>query len=555
MEQLLDLYGFVSVVLRAVELAARTTLLGGVAFWALLLPPLAPRLANAGGDADRLQSIGRRTVLAGAAATLVVKLAGGGLGLLALASTLETPAAGVFGADFVLALSVALFSVAALGLLAFPRGAPTPGRRAALLGAALAVVAASAAGSHAIARTEGRPMLLAATALHQAGAALWLGGLPALLAALRLRPETAALVGRRYSGYAAAGVGLILLGIGGFWLGYIGEVEAVYGTAYGAMAGTKAALLGVMLLLGLGNFLLLHRLGAGAAALARVRRFVEAEAAIGLAALALAASLTSVPPAADLPEDRVAWSDIAERFTPAAPRFSSPSHADLAIPALQARLDAEWGAREQAQASRPQAFTPGEGLLPPRNAGDIAWSEYNHHWSGLLVLLVGFAALLDSTGRVPLARHWPLLFLLLALFIGVRSDPEAWPLGEIGLLDSLRDPEVVQHKLAALLVAGFAVAEWAVRLGRLRGRLRFVFPGAMLAGGLLLMSHTHAIGNVREALLVELSHLPLAVLAVVGGSARWTELRGPPELARPAAAVWPACLVLIGVLLLIYREA
>ena len=94
-----------------------------------------------------------------------------------------------------------------------------------------------------------------------------------------------------------------------------------------------------------------------------------------------------------------------------------------------------------------------------------------------------------------------------------------------------------------------------MRLGRLRGRLRFVFPGAMLAGGLLLMSHTHAVGNVREALLVELSHLPLAVLAVVGGGARWTELRGPTELARPAGALWPACLVLIGALLLIYREA
>ncbi len=554
MDRLLDLYGFVGVVLHAAELAARTALLGGVAFWALLLPALGARRLPAA-EADRLQGIGRRAVLLGAAAALAAKLAGGGLGLLALAATLEAPAAGVFGADFVLALSAALIGVAALGLLALPRGTPGPNRRAALLGAALVVVCASAAGSHAIARTEGRPMLLAATALHQAGAALWLGGLPALLAALRLRPETAAAVGRRYSAFAAAGVGLILLGTAGFWLGYIGGGEAVYGTAYGAMAGTKAAILGLMLLLGLGNFLLLHRSGGAPAVLPRVRRFVEAEVALGLAALALAASLTSVPPAADLPDDRVSWADIAERFTPAAPRLVSPSRADLAIPALQARLDAEWGAREQAQATRPQAFTPGEGLLPPRNAGDIAWSEYNHHWAGLLVLLVGIAALLDSTGKVPVARHWPLLFLLLALFIGVRSDPEAWPLGEIGLLDSLRDPEVVQHKLAALLVAGFAVAEWAVRLGRLGGRLRFVFPAAMLAGGLLLLSHTHAIGNVREALLVELSHLPLAVLAVVGGSARWTELRGPPELGRPAAAVWPACLVLIGVLLLVYREA
>jgi len=301
LDQLLDLYGFVSVALRLTELAARTAVLGGVAFWAMLLPSLAPFPT---GDMARLQAIGRRAVLAGAAATLAAKLAGGGLGLLALAATLESSASTAFGADFVLALAVSLLAVAAIGLLALPRGTPGPGRRAALLGATLVLVAASAAGSHAIARTEDRPLLLAATALHQAGAALWVGGLPALLAALRLRPETAAAVGRRYSGFAAAGVSLILLGTGGFWLGYIGEVEAVYGTAYGAMAGTKAAVLGLMLLLGLGNFLLLHRLGATRAGLARVRRFVEAEVALGLAALALAASLTSVPPAADLPEDR-----------------------------------------------------------------------------------------------------------------------------------------------------------------------------------------------------------------------------------------------------------
>jgi len=171
------------------------------------------------------------------------------------------------------------------------------------------------------------------------------------------------------------------------------------------------------------------------------------------------------------------------------------------------------------------------------------------------VLLVGLAALLDATGRVPLARHWPLLFLALAAFIIIRSDPETWPLGPIPLRESLRDPEVLQHKLAGLLVAGFALAEWAVRLGRLRGRVRLVFPVAMMAGGVLLLAHTHAIANLKEALLVELSHLPLAVCAIAGGCARWVELRGPPELAARARWIWPACLVLVGVILLIYREA
>jgi putative copper resistance protein D len=552
-EQLLDLYGFASVLLHAAELVARTALLGGVIFWILLAIPLARWLPP--GDADRLRAIGRGAVVWSALATLGATLGLTGLDLAALSATLESPFLDLLGADFVRAAAVAVAGVLLLLGLALGPASPGPARRWGLLVAGLALLLGATAGSHAVARTDGRAMLLAATGLHQLGAALWIGGLPALLASLRLTPTSARLVGQRYSHLAAAGVGLILLGIAGYWVGYIGSVEAVYGTAYGAMSATKAVMLVLLLALGGSNWLVLHRLRASEAGLLRVRRFVESEIILGIAVLAVAASLTSVPPAADLPEDRVTWGEIAERFTPAWPRFDSPSHADLALPALQAQLDAEWQRRQEAQAAKPQAFTPGEGLLPPRNAQDIAWSEYNHHWSGVMVLLVGLAALLDATGRVALARHWPLVFIGLAGFIFLRSDPEAWPLGEIGLLDSLRDPEVVQHKLAGLLVVGFAVVEWWVRLGRITGRARFVFPAAMVAGGVLLLAHTHAISNAKDALLVELSHLPLAVLAVVGGAARFTELRGPAELTRVARWIWPICLVLIGMLLILYREA
>jgi putative copper resistance protein D len=494
-------------------------------------------------------------VIWSAVAGLVTTLGNGGLDLLALAVTLDSPVAELLGADFVRAVAVTAASMLLLLALALGPPPPGPARRWGLLAGALALLLGATAGSHAVARTEERTMLLAATALHQLGAALWIGGLPALLASFRLTPASARLVGQRYSAFAAAGVGLILLGILGFWVGYIGGVEALYGTAYGAMSATKAVMLGLLLLLGGSNWLLLHHITASEGGLQRVRRFVEAEIMIGVAVLAVAASLTSVPPAADLPEDRVTWAEVVERFTPEWPRLRSPDHADLAIPALQAQLDAEWQKRQAAQAAKPQAFTPGEGLLPPRNAQDIAWSEYNHHWAGIMVLLVGLAALLDATGRVRLARHWPLVFLGLAGFILVRSDPEVWPLGGIGVLEGLRDPEVVQHKLAGLLVVGFALAEWWVRLGRIRGRLRYVLPSAMVAGGILLLTHTHAISNIKEALLVELSHLPLAVLAVVGGCARFAELRGPAEVSRVARWVWPVCLVLIGMLLILYREA
>jgi copper resistance protein D len=550
-ENLLDLYGFVSVLLHAMELIARTVLLGGVMFWAMMVSSLAAHIPGREGLA--LHRIGRRQVFIGAAATFTAKLLSNGLGVLVLAATLDVPVASLADTGFIKVAGLALGASLLLAALALPAAPLSTGRRIALCVTAAVLAVAEAAGSHAVARVEGRGLLMASTALHQLGAAIWLGGLPALLAALKLSPAVALAVGRRYSAYAGVGVGLIVLGTLGFWPGYIGGVDAVYGTAYGAMSVTKLILLGLLLLFGLSNFLWLHHMSAGPSMLPSVRRFVECEMALGVAVLAVAASLTSVPPAVDLPDQRVTWIELAERFTPVWPRLTSPDHADLAIPAMQAKLDAEW--QERQAVHRPQAYVPGEGVPPPRNAHNIAWSEFNHHWAGILVLLVGLAALLDATGRVPLARHWPLVFLGLAGFLLLRADPEAWPLGHISLLESMRDPETVQHRLSVLLVLGFALSEWAVRLGWLGGRVRFVFPVGMLAGGVLLLTHTHALANVKEALLVDITHMPLAVLALIGGCARWTELRGPQNLVGVALWTWPLCLVTIGLLLISYREA
>lgn len=556
MELFFDLYGFLSVVLKAGSLVFRSALIGCVLTVLMVTAPLAPRLPD--GQAAVLHRIGRRTVLGAGWGTLLFTALSTLLGLVALVGTLDVGPVQALGAGFVLSGAAVMLGTLAIMALA-PRGPVSNGRGWALAWLALFTLAAAVAGSHAMARPEGRTTLLLATAAHHLGAALWLGGLPVLLLALRAAwpPSVAQAIGARYSRQAAAGVGLILLGVLGFWRGYIQEPEALYGTAYGAMAATKGALFLFLLVLGAANFLLLHRFaraGAPGDWLPRLRRFVECEVIAGIAVFGIAASLTSVPPSVDLPNDRASWAEVVERFTPEWPGFTSPSRTDLGIPALQSRLDAEWQQRQGTP--RPEAFIPGEGFLPPRNAFDLAWSEYNHHVAGAIVLLVGLAALLDRTGRFPWARHWPLLYLLLALFLILRSDPEAWPMGDIGLLDSLRDPEVLQHKLLSFLVVGFAVSEWLVRLRGRSGPAAYVFPLAMVLGGFLLLTHTHAIGNVKEALLVELSHLPLGVLAVVAGCARWVELRGrgAPE-SRWAGWVWPGCMVLISFLLLFYRES
>jgi copper resistance protein D len=169
---------------------------------------------------------------------------------------------------------------------------------------------------------------------------------------------------------------------------------------------------------------------------------------------------------------------------------------------------------------------------------------------------MGLAALAQRSGRVPWARHWPLLFLLLAGFLFLRADPEVWPMGEIGLVESLKNPEVAQHRLFVALIVAFALFEWRIRVGRAksRGRMR-VFPLLTAIGGTLLLAHSHALANVKEELLIEMTHLPIAVLGIAAGWARWLEVEGPAAEGRWAGWLWPACFVVIGLLLLGYREA
>jgi putative copper resistance protein D len=419
----------------------------------------------------------------------------------------------------------------------------------------LLVIAAATLTTHANARLDGRGPLLVVEGLHQLGAAVWIGGLWCFLTALnRCRDGREwRRVGKRFSQMSMAGVACIVVsGIVMAWQ-YVGSLSGFYGTAYGVMTATKIVLLLSLLAFGGMNYLLVERLRQDPSTpVLRLKRFAEVELGIGFTIFFAAASLTSSPPAVDLTEDRVSMAEIIARNKPEWPRFTSPSQADLAIPQLQHQLDAE----AAANSTKPlQAVVEGSGYLPPRNAEDIAWSEYNHHWAGVFVVVIGLLALVNQAG-VRAARHWPLVFLGLAAFLFLRSDPEVWPLGDIGLIESLRDPEVVQHRFFVVLVIVFALFEWRVRAGKLGNtKAALVFPLLMAVGGAALLTHQHAIANVKDQLLIELTHTPLSLAAIAGGWARWLELRLTPPASTRAGWVWPICLVLVGLILLSYREA
>ncbi len=550
MALLLDIFGFLSVVLRGLVLSTQSLVIGGIVFLGLIVGPVADKLGAAG---DAATARGRRLLFWSALTLAVAEFVFVVLECVVLAGTMDIPLGLAFGAGFARFGLVAAAAAAAITFLA--GGAFTRGRIVALLGLATAALAAQVATSHAAAQVDSRVLLLVADFLHMAAAAAWIGGIPYFLLVLyRTHDGRAhALVGRRFSALLVWTVAVLVAAGLVMAVDYVGSVEAIYGTAYGVMVATKVVLLVALLLFGAMNNRIIARMtGDASVSVLRVRRFAEIEIAIGFTVLFAAASLTSQPPAVDLVTDRASLSDIAERFAPRWPRLTSPDRDQLALFELQARIDAA----DANSTLRPQAYVPGEGILPPRNAADIAWSEYNHHLAGLMVLTIGLLALVERTGKAPWARNWPLLFLLLGGFLWFKADPEVWPLGDVGFWASLRDPEVVQHRLFVLLIAGFAAFEWRVRTGRIRNpRAALVFPLVIALGAALLLTHSHALANIKEQLLIELSHVPLALAGMTAGAARWLELRLDGPGSRVAGWVWPPAFVLVGVILLAYREA
>jgi putative copper resistance protein D len=547
---LVDLFGYLSIIIHGLTIIAQSMTLGGVFFLVFLARPQA-WLVGAPGAAIIRDTV--RIAAWAALGLIVCEAITVALESSVLVGTIGLPVTEALGANFAIAGGVKIAAALAVLLLLWLAGARAP---APLLLLACAVeLAAATMTTHAAARLHDEVPLLAVSALHQLGAAIWIGGIPCFVAALGRVHEVASwrVIGARFSRMSMLGVACIIVSGAVLSLLYIGSWQGFYGTAYGVMVGAKIGMFLMLLALGYGNYRTVARLRSSpASTVNRMKRFAEIEIGIGFSVFFAAASLTSVPPAVDLTQDRVSWHEIVERNTPEWPRMTSPDHDVLALPALQAKLDAE----AAAQKTHPQpAFVPGSGELPVRNAADIAWSEYNHHWSGVFVLLIGLLALLNQAGQ-RWARHWPLLFLGLAVFLFLRSDPEVWPLGQESIFGSLRDIEVLQHRFFVLLLVIFGLFEWRVRAGGWQNRkAALVFPLVTAIGGAALLTHSHAIANVKDQLLIELTHTPLALAGIAAGWSRWAELRLDPPGNRVAGWIWPCCFVLIGAMLLLYREA
>jgi copper resistance protein D len=540
---LIDIFGFLAVILRGICLSLECLLIGGAVYylWACYRPRENEALAK--GFARRLLFGSAFTMLLAQAFWLSVNSA-------ILQDTTGISWSEVFQAEFFLA-GVIQIAGAILFLLLAMRRRPRM-NTAALVSASILELLGSVLTSHSTARLDHRLVLMAVTGGHQLGAAVWIGALPFLLwSVVHLETrEDRAVVAARYTRQAVIGVTL-LLGAGlVLAFVYIRSFPLLYGTAYGVMTVAKAILLAILLFLGWQNNGIVGRRLIDGTWRLRLRRFSEVEIGIGFTTILAAASLTSQPPAIDMKADRVAASTIVTRFTPQIPSMKTPALGDLS-PATPLNAD-----EAKAFGKSPlDTDIPGAGLGIPDKPSDIAWSEYNHNWAGLIVFLAGTLAFVSRFHWGRWAKHWPLAFIGLAVFLLVRADSENWPLGPRGFWESFAIAEVAQHRFFVVLIVLFAIFEWSVQTKRIHSpKAALVFPAVCVLGGTLLLAHNHSLTKVQEQLLAELSHTPIAILGLVAGWARWLEIRFPERPPKWAANLWPICFMAIGYFLLSYRE-
>jgi copper resistance protein D len=522
---------FLGTLLRAFNLSFEALLLGGLFYLFVVARP--------SGASAAVETLCLRGIRWAALALTISELAAVALSCASLLGDSGLPLRDVINTPFFEAgISAALFAA----LLAVCARIQSRAATIVMVPLGLLVLIAAVANSHAAAHMDHRLLLGVATAAHHAGTAAWIGAMPFLLISLgRTQSVTEARVmAKRYSSMATLSVAiLVAAGICLAWF-YVGSWKGLYGTSYGVLLLAKIYLLLLMLLMGAGNWAVVRGLDTNPQPLlTRLRRFAEAEIGLGFTVILAAASMSSQPTAVDVP-DQISWPVVEAHMHPRVPRMQSPTVSQLTPPTS---MDT---------AVRESEFHP----TASSDEMDRRWSEYNHHWAGVIVLIAGLLAFLSHFSGLSWARFWPLSFAGLSGFILLRADPENWPLGPRPFWASFAGPDVLEHRAAAALILAFAVFECSVQAGKLRARwAAIIFPAMCALGAAVLLTHSHTTSDSQEDFLASLSHIPIALLGATAGWLRWLELRLPPgRTAKIAGYAWPLFLSAAGLVLLNYRE-
>jgi copper resistance protein D len=198
-----------------------------------------------------------------------------------------------------------------------------------------------------------------------------------------------------------------------------------------------------------------------------------------------------------------------------------------------------------------------------KRLADKQESEFNHHLTGLLVVFAGIFILAESrlVTRWPLVRYaWSMCFLAAGLFVLVYSDTEIWPFGPQSPWYAItHNAEDLQHKIFSIILLALGCVEFQ----RARGRLKspwaaWFFPVVGGTGAILLLFHVHS-GDMQAPHAME-------TMQRIQREHRWFASTGlgvavanglaetPQKWQQFFKKVWPTLLILLGVLLILYKE-
>jgi hypothetical protein len=224
---------------------------------------------------------------------------------------------------------------------------------------------------------------------------------------------------------------------------------------------------------------------------------------------------------------------------------------------------------EQNQTSVQQAVSPDHqqhGTVG-RQAGwegsvaGIAYSEFNHHLTGMLVLIIGL-----SEVRQALAMpYWawtrfllPGAMIMVGSFLIVWSDHNAWPIGSLSFIQTFfgSDSEIFQHKSYGCLSVTVGIIELFRRFGQIGHAVWATpLPAFAVIGGLMLFGHSHGIHPSADKIAMD--HAIMGTMAVTAGSSKLlSDWFRSPSHARASkwGLLWAGLIVFIGIQLLIYSE-
>jgi TRAP-type uncharacterized transport system fused permease subunit len=162
-----------------------------------------------------------------------------------------------------------------------------------------------------------------------------------------------------------------------------------------------------------------------------------------------------------------------------------------------------------------------EGALHEAHQPDVIneYSLFMHHSSGVALIVIGILLLSDrlTRGRIAAIQLGiAVLWLGFGAHVFVRSDPEGWPIGPAGFLESLSMPtsrEWIQHKLLSLIPMALGVWTLWSRHTKPKPSLTYAMGAVLAVGGAALLVHQHL--NHPSMDMVNIQHRGMSVTSLL----------------------------------------